>query len=78
VVFDIANDTLVVRPVLASSSATSLTTSSGPAAGRQSPVRSPGLAGTSWQLVRFEGGDSTTLTPDDRTKHTIEFPPMDG
>jgi para-nitrobenzyl esterase len=31
------------------------------------------LAGTSWQLVKFQGGDDTTLTPDDRTKYTIEF-----
>jgi para-nitrobenzyl esterase len=34
---------------------------------------SSGLAGTSWQLVKFEGGDGTTLTPDDRAKYTIEF-----
>ncbi len=39
---------------------------------RQVPA-SPGLAGTSWQLVRFQGGDGTTLTPDDRAKYTIEF-----
>jgi para-nitrobenzyl esterase len=31
------------------------------------------LAGTSWQLVKFQGSDDTTLTPDDRTKYTIEF-----
>jgi len=37
------------------------------------PKASPGLAGTSWQLVKFQGGDDTTLTPDDRTKYTIEF-----
>jgi para-nitrobenzyl esterase len=34
---------------------------------------SPGLGGTAWQLVRFQGGDGATLTPDDRTKYTIEF-----
>ena len=34
---------------------------------------SPGLAGTSWQLVKFQGGDGKTLTPDDRTKYTFEF-----
>jgi para-nitrobenzyl esterase len=34
---------------------------------------SPGLAGTSWQLVKFQGSDETTLTPDDRAKYTIEF-----
>ena len=31
------------------------------------------LAGTSWQLVRFEGGDDTVLTPDDRSKYTLEL-----
>ena len=31
------------------------------------------LAGTSWQLVRFQGSDDTTLTPDDRSKYTIAF-----
>jgi para-nitrobenzyl esterase len=29
------------------------------------------LAGTSWQLVRFQSGDDSVLTPDDRTKYTI-------
>jgi para-nitrobenzyl esterase len=32
-----------------------------------------GLAGTSWQLVKFQGGDGKTLTPDDRAKYTIGF-----
>jgi para-nitrobenzyl esterase len=31
------------------------------------------LAGTSWQLVIFQGSDGTTLTPDDRAKYTIDF-----
>ena len=31
------------------------------------------LQGTTWQLVKFQGGDGTTLTPDDRTKYTLEF-----
>ena len=37
------------------------------------PSPSSGLAGTSWQLVKFQGSDDTTLTPDDRAKYTIEF-----
>jgi heat shock protein HslJ len=41
--------------------------------GRSSVSSSPGLAGTSWQLVTFRGGDDTTLTPDDRAKYTIQF-----
>jgi para-nitrobenzyl esterase len=31
------------------------------------------LEGTSWQLVKFQGNDGTTLTPDDRAKYTIAF-----
>jgi len=31
------------------------------------------LAGTSWQLVQFEGGDGTVLTPDDRATYTMTF-----
>jgi heat shock protein HslJ len=31
------------------------------------------LAGTSWQLVRFEGGDGAVLTPDDGAKYTLSF-----
>jgi len=31
------------------------------------------LSGTSWQLVKFQGSDDTTLTPDDRSKYTIAF-----
>jgi heat shock protein HslJ len=33
----------------------------------------PELADTSWQLVKFQGGDEKILTPDDATKYTIEF-----
>ena len=31
------------------------------------------LGGTSWQLVRFQGGDDTRLIPDYRAKYTIAF-----
>jgi heat shock protein HslJ len=31
------------------------------------------LQGTSWQLVRFQGGDDTVLTPDDGAKYTLQF-----
>jgi heat shock protein HslJ len=34
-----------------------------------------GLGGTSWRLVKFQGGDETTLTPDDPAKYTIAFEP---
>ena len=32
-----------------------------------------GLGGTSWQLVKFQGGDDKTLTPDEKSKYTIAF-----
>jgi len=31
------------------------------------------LGGTSWQLVKFQGGDDRVLVPDDRSKYTIAF-----
>ena len=31
------------------------------------------LTGTSWQLVKFQGPDETTLTPNDKSKYTITF-----
>lgn len=31
------------------------------------------LGGTSWQLVKFQGGDDRVLVPDDRAKYTIAF-----
>jgi para-nitrobenzyl esterase len=37
------------------------------------PAGSASLQGTLWQLVTFQGGDGTTLTPDDRTKYTLDF-----
>ena len=37
------------------------------------PSTPPTLAGTAWQLVRFQGGDGKTVAPDDRAKYTIEF-----
>ena len=31
------------------------------------------LSGTSWQLVKFQGPDEQTFTPDDKSKYTISF-----
>jgi heat shock protein HslJ len=31
------------------------------------------LAGTSWKLVRLQGGDETMMVPDDGSKYTITF-----
>ena len=33
----------------------------------------PGLGGSSWQLVKFQGGDGAVLTPDDKSKYTLAF-----
>jgi heat shock protein HslJ len=38
----------------------------------QDAATSP-LSGTAWQLVKFVGGDDTTLTPTDPALYTIEF-----
>jgi hypothetical protein len=31
------------------------------------------LSGPTWQLVKFQGSDGKTLTPDDKTKYTLSF-----
>src|SRR6185436_8468719 len=33
----------------------------------------PGLAGTTWQLVRFKGSDDTIVTPGERSQYTLMF-----
>ena len=38
-----------------------------------SQSEAPSLGGTAWQLVKFQGSDDTTLTPDDKMKYTIGF-----
>jgi para-nitrobenzyl esterase len=35
----------------------------------------PGLGGTSWQLVKFQGGDGALLVPDEKAKYTLTFNP---
>lgn len=37
------------------------------------PASPSSLQGTTWQLVKFQGGDGTTLTPDERSKYTFDF-----
>src|SRR5512133_3398124 len=41
------------------------------AAFAQVPV--PHLGGTSWRLVKFQGSDDRTITPDDGSRYTIAF-----
>jgi len=43
------------------------------AACASAPQNAPPLDGTSWQLVKFQGGDGKTLVPDDKSKYTLEF-----
>jgi para-nitrobenzyl esterase len=38
-----------------------------------SPSSQERLAGTSWRLVKFQGGDDTVLRPDDRSSYTLAF-----
>lgn len=45
----------------------------GPVVTGQAQRTSGDLDGTSWQLVKFQGGDGSTLVPDDRSKYTITF-----
>jgi hypothetical protein len=44
-------------------------------ASAQTPPQSAAtdLKGTSWRLVKFQGSDDKTLTPDDSSKYTITF-----
>lgn len=37
------------------------------------PEPPPSLAGTSWQFVRFQGGDGRVQVPDERAKYTVAF-----
>jgi len=64
VVFDLSNNPLVLQPESASPTARLAS------AGAATISR---LEGTAWQLVKFQGSDDTTLTPDDRARYVIEF-----
>src|SRR3954447_13492869 len=37
------------------------------------PTAKTSLGGTSWRLVKFQGGDGAVLTPDDGSKYTLAF-----
>ena len=54
--------------------ATIATASSAPTfAGQRHPIAEPGLAGTSWKLVKVQLDDEPALVPDDGSKYTITF-----
>ena len=42
-------------------------------AGGQKSTSGKTLSGTSWQLVKFQGPDERTHTPDEKSKYTITF-----
>jgi para-nitrobenzyl esterase len=37
------------------------------------PAARESLVGTSWQLVKFQGGDGKVITPDERAKYSVSF-----
>lgn len=68
--------TNVIRATLALASAAIVSTSLSSiatVAGGQKSSGGNSLSGTSWQLVKFQGPDERTFTPDDKSKYTIEF-----
>lgn len=70
VTFDVTSDA-VVRPL--STFTSNLASARGGGSSASPP--SSALAGTSWRLVKFEGGDGTTPRPDDPSRYTIELAP---
>jgi heat shock protein HslJ len=73
VTFDVSGDKPVVRPVSASTAPNSgPNATSGPPRGSASALPRD-LAGTTWRLLQFEGGDGKLLKHDDPSKYTIEL-----
>lgn len=64
--------TNAMRVMLALASV-AISTSTHTFAGAQKSSGGNPLSGTSWQLVKFQGPDETTFTPDDKSKYTIKF-----
>ena len=63
-----------IRMMLALASVVIIATSSAVTfAGLQKSSSGNPLSGTSWQLVKFQGPDERTFTPDDKSKYTITF-----
>jgi putative lipoprotein len=61
-------------PLFRSCLAVLLLASTGIACGQTAPKSAASaLGGTSWQLVKFQGSDGKTLTPDDKAKYTLAF-----
>jgi len=70
--------TNIIRVMLALAAVAAMVIASAPTSSHltfagQKPGAANELAGTSWKLVKFQGGDETTLVPDDGSKYTITF-----
>lgn len=63
--------TNVIRMILALVSV-AIISASITASGQKSSGGNP-LSGTSWQLVKFQGPDENTFSPDDKSKYTVKF-----
>jgi heat shock protein HslJ len=66
--------TIAIRMMLALTSVAVVSVSliSAVTVGQKSSSGNP-LSGTTWQLVKFQGPDERTVTPDDKSKYTIKF-----
>ena len=65
--------TNAMRMMLALASVAIISTSTHTFAGAQKSSGGNPISGTSWQLVKFQGPDERTFTPDDKSKYTIKF-----
>ena len=61
-----------IRITLALASVVVVFTATVTLAGAQRTSGNP-LSGTTWRLVKFQGPDEKTFTPDDKSKYTIRF-----
>jgi para-nitrobenzyl esterase len=66
------SDTLILGALLSTLQCSPPRETSPPGA-EVTPGNQASLGGTAWQLVKFEGGDGTVLTPDTGTVYTIAF-----
>jgi heat shock protein HslJ len=63
----------VILMLAAVAIASTITSSELALAGGSNPSAVSELAGTSWKLVKLQGGDEQTSVPDDGSKYTITF-----
>jgi len=71
--FDDANADLIYQPNEGFACCIVLLVACGTSKPQRSDAANEGLAGSSWRLVQFVGGDDTKVSPDDRSKYTLTF-----